>query len=63
LVEPGTKFEHAIKWQIPVLKPEWVFESSEKGSCLRLTNFLWPAPNIDSNGSKGICLYDLVFRD
>ncbi|CAF0835593.1 unnamed protein product [Rotaria sordida] len=48
----GSKFEHAIKWRIPALKPEWIFESSEKGSCLRLTNFLWPTPNIDSNSSK-----------
>ena len=49
----GSKFEHAIKWRIPTLKPEWIFESSEKGSCLRLTNFLWAAPTIDSNSSKG----------
>ncbi|CAF2488570.1 unnamed protein product [Rotaria sp. Silwood2] len=48
----GSKFEHAVKWRIPTLKPEWIFESSEKGSCLRLTNFLWPAPNINSNSSK-----------
>ncbi len=48
----GTKFEHAIKWRIPTLKPEWIFESSEKGSCLRLTNFLWPTPNFDSNSSN-----------
>ncbi|CAF2068579.1 unnamed protein product [Rotaria magnacalcarata] len=48
----GSKFEHAVKWRIPVLKPEWIFESSEKGSCLRLTNFLWPVPSIDSINSK-----------
>ncbi|CAF4971265.1 unnamed protein product, partial [Rotaria socialis] len=23
----GSKFEHAVKWRIPVLKPEWIFES------------------------------------
>ncbi|CAF0884296.1 unnamed protein product [Adineta ricciae] len=48
----GSKFEHAIKWRIPTLKPEWIFDSSEKGSCLRLTNFLWSTPTIDSNSSK-----------
>ena len=50
----GSKFEHAIKWKIPVLKPEWIFESSEKGSCLRLTNFLWSLTNIVLNNcTKG----------
>ena len=43
----GSKFEHAIKWRIPALKPEWIFESSEKGSCLRLTNFLWSTSSFD----------------
>lgn len=51
----GSKFDHAIKWGIPTLKPEWIFESSEKGSCLRLTNFLWSNPvtdSVTSNNSK-----------
>jgi hypothetical protein len=58
----GSKYEHAIKWRIPVLKPEWIFDSSEKGSCLRLTNFLWPKLNIDSNSSKGDFLFKIIFR-
>ncbi|CAF3561629.1 unnamed protein product [Adineta steineri] len=48
----GSKFEHATKWQIPTLKPEWIFESSEKGSCLRLTNYLWSIPKIDSTENE-----------
>ncbi len=43
------------------MKPEWIFESSEKGSCLRLTNFLWSAPNIDPNSSKGYLLIEIYF--
>ena len=49
----GSKYEHAIKWGIPALKPEWIFESSEKGSCLRLTNYLWPIANLESINTKG----------
>lgn len=58
----GSKYEHAIKWRIPVLKPEWIFDSSEKGSCLRLTNFLWPTLSFDANSSnsKGYLLIDAL---
>lgn len=48
----GSKYEHAIKWGIPALKPEWIFESSEKGSCLRLTNYTWPVANLESIDTK-----------
>ena len=53
LIHLGTKYDHALKWGIPVLKPEWIFESSEKGSCLRLENYLWSSVNREPANSKG----------
>ena len=31
----GDKYEYARKWKIPCLSPEWIFDSIEKGYCLK----------------------------